>query len=85
MLDGGFYNDAGFAAYNPMLKFYADLSATRGLPVTVVHDPDALPAGAVFASCDPPAIASLRGSRSLKPLLKDQGCLLARIGAERPN
>ncbi len=84
VLDGGFYNNAGFAAYDPMLKFYAELSAQRGLPVTVVHDPDGLAPGATFASCDPPAVAALRGSRSLQLLLTDQGCVLARVGAWSP-
>ncbi len=85
VLDGGFYNDAGFAAYNPMLKFYAELSATRGLPVTVVHDADDLAPGAAFASCDPPAMAGLGKSHRLQTLLSDQGCALARMGAEKPS
>ena len=85
VLDGGFYNNAGFAAYDPMLKFYADLSAERGLPITVVHDPDRLAPGGVFASCDPPAIAALRESRSVRTLLDDRGCVLARLGAADPS
>ncbi|WP_174300186.1 glycosyltransferase family 39 protein [Caulobacter sp. S45] len=84
VLDGGFYNNAGFVAYNPMLKFYADLSGQRGLPVTVVHDPDELDAGDAIASCDPTALAALGRSHALQPLMSDRGCLLARIGADRP-
>ncbi len=82
VLDGGFYNNAGFAAYDPMLKFYAELSAKRGLPVTVVHDPDDMPPGAVVASCDPPALATLGQSHPLRPLLRNEGCVLAQIGAD---
>ena len=84
VVDGGFYNDAGFADYDPMLKFYAELSGRRRLAVSVVHDVGAVAVGDTAASCDPQALAALRQADRLQPLLADRGCLLARVTAVSP-
>jgi hypothetical protein len=83
VLDTGFYNDAGFAAYDPMLKFYADLSAARGLAVSVVHTDDGeLEAGALVATCDPRAMRRLDDDYRLTRVLDVQGCRLDRVAGE---
>ena len=84
VLDGGFYNDAGFAHYDPMLKFYAERSARRGLAIRVVDDVSGLAQGEAIASCDPEALSALRTSRRLTPLLTERGCVLATLGAGPP-
>ena len=84
VLDAGFFNNAGFADYDPMLKFYAELSARQGLPVTVIHDPGDLSPGDRVASCDPPALSVLREDFTLMPLVSERGCVLVSVGAPAP-
>ncbi len=84
VVDTGFHNDAGFAAYDPMLKFYAELSAREGLRVSVVPTLAGLADGEVVASCDPWALRALTGAYRLQPMLvqttpRGEGCVMARL------
>ena len=80
VLDSGFHNDAGFVAYDPMLKFYAELFDHKGLRLTVTHQADGLSSGQLAATCDPRVLQALQEDYRLQPLLTRRGCLLARIG-----
>ncbi len=84
VVDGGFRNDAGFADYDPMLKFYAGLEGRRGLAVAIVHSADGLARGQTVASCDPDAEADLRDAYDLRPMLWSRGCFAARVVSALP-
>ena len=81
VLDTGFGNDAGFAAYDPMLAFYAGIESRGGLKVRVVHAMQAWGAGEGVGGCDPAATAALRRDPRLTPVLSGDGCVLFRAGA----
>ena len=78
-MDGGFHNDAGFRAYDPMLKFYAELAARRGLAISIVHDVGGLRAWTSVASCDPQVLHDLQHAYRLQLITSGQGCLLQRV------
>ena len=84
VLDGGFYNDAGFAAYDPMLKFYADLEGARGLAVRVVHGLGRWAPGERVGGCGAAAASALRRDPRLAPILSVDGCTLFRAASDRP-
>ena len=84
VVDQGFYNNAGFSNYDPMLKFYAELAGHRGLAVSVVHDAGSVAIGDAVASCDPQALAALHAAAHLHTLVSDQDCRLARVTAVTP-
>ena len=83
VVDTGFHNDAGFAAYDPMLKFYAEDLAPRGLSLRIVHLAEGLQPGQAVATCDPRTMRVLRQAYSLTAVWSDSGCLSARV-AGRP-
>jgi hypothetical protein len=78
-VDDGFYNDAGFRAYNPILKFYALREASRGLRVDARGSDADLPDGSDVATCDPAALGELREDYSLRPMLRDGACVLVHV------
>ncbi|MGC1302195.1 MAG: glycosyltransferase family 39 protein [Caulobacteraceae bacterium] len=78
-VDDGFYNDAGFRAYNPILKFYALREASRGLKVDVRGSDADLPDGSDVATCDPAALGELKEDYSLTPRLREGACTLVHV------
>ena len=81
VLDTGFGNDAGFAAYDPMLAFYAGTEGRLGLKVRVAHALQPWGAGEGVGGCDSAAIAVLRRDPRLSPVLTGNGCVLFRAAA----
>ena len=81
VVDTGFPNDAGFAAYDPMLKFYAEQARRRGLEVRIVQSARGLAPGAWAASCDVAGIARLASAYRLAASRTVAGCLYGRIVA----
>jgi hypothetical protein len=83
VVDGGFPNDAGFKAYNPVLKFYALRETTRGLGLEVRVSDERLAPGQLVASCDPSALQDLRDDYRLATRLTERACVLAEVISEK--
>ena len=81
VVDGGFANDAGFTAYDPMLTFYAGVYDRRGLQVRVVPSARDLPLDAWAASCDARAVTSLQRLYRLSSVNLTKGCVSAWVMA----
>ena len=85
VVDTGFPNDAGFAAYDPMLGFWAAQARRRGSDVRIVHAARGLAPGGWAASCDAAAIRALVRTRELAEGRTLAGCVYGRVRAPRLN
>lgn len=80
IVDNGVLNNAGFKAYNPILKFYAGIAEEHGMSVSVVEPGFRLPSGTLTASCDPKSLLWLRNRYEFIVRRSDAWCAFGQIG-----
>ncbi len=79
VIDSGIPNGAGFAAYNPILRFYSMLAADHGLIVTQAVPGTAIAPGTWVGSCDPKSRSWLDATYRMDVPHTDRYCVLGRV------
>lgn len=80
IVDSGVSNNAGFEAYNPILKFYAEIAEEHGISVSVVQPGFRLAFGTLTASCDAKSLAWLTNRYEFMVRHSDAWCAFGQIG-----
>jgi len=81
LLDEGFDTNADFHQYDPIADFYAKDATRHGLPVTVQHTVDTIPAETWVVSCDPHILPVLSERHILQTSnTLSNGCVYGKSG-----
>lgn len=82
IVDRGLPNDAGFAYYNPIARFFVEDAASHGEYIRLATPGTPVARATPLITCDPGIRDALRARHSFMVLYGDSRCVLGRLAAE---